>query len=99
MGQLSRTESNLHYKNEQRIDDTIKKLELQLRNQNFRLSEERRIVAEVDKLKRSKKVLEYVDPFVVVICIGSNCCCWCLYLEHGKYVFWQQIIVNCLLIG
>jgi len=60
MGQLSRTESNLHYKNEQRIDDTIKKLELQLRNQNFRLSEERRIVAEVDKLKRSKKVLEYV---------------------------------------
>ncbi|KAH3748513.1 myosin-2 heavy chain-like [Dreissena polymorpha] len=58
MGQLSRTESNLHIKNEQKIDDTIKKLEWQLRQQNFRLAEERRIVAEVDKLKRSKKFLE-----------------------------------------
>ncbi|XP_052763815.1 uncharacterized protein LOC128205845 isoform X2 [Mya arenaria] len=58
MGQLSRTESNLHYKNEQRIDDTIRKLELQLNKQNFRLSEERRVVGEIDKLKRSKKVLE-----------------------------------------
>ncbi|WAR17935.1 hypothetical protein MAR_032529 [Mya arenaria] len=57
MGQLSRTESNLHYKNEQRIDDTIRKLELQLNKQNFRLSEERRVVGEIDKLKRSKKHL------------------------------------------
>lgn len=57
MGQLSKTESNLHYKNEAKIDDAIRKMEWQLKTQNFRLSEERRIVAEIDKLKRSKKVL------------------------------------------
>ncbi|XP_060600716.1 myosin-2 heavy chain-like isoform X2 [Ruditapes philippinarum] len=57
MGQLSKTESNLHYKNEAKIDDAIRKMEWQLKTQNFRLSEERKIVAEVDKLKRSKKVL------------------------------------------
>ncbi|XP_045180948.2 uncharacterized protein LOC123540195 isoform X2 [Mercenaria mercenaria] len=57
MGQLSKTESNLHYKNEAKIDDAIRKMEWQLKTQNFRLPEERKIVAEVDKLKRSKKVL------------------------------------------
>ena len=34
------------------------KMEWQLKSQNFRLAEERRIVAEMDKLKRSKKVLQ-----------------------------------------
>ncbi|KAL4217652.1 hypothetical protein ACF0H5_022394 [Mactra antiquata] len=61
MGVLSRTESNLHYKNEVKIDDAIRKMECQLKTQNFRLSDEKRIVAEIDKLKRSKKVLsEYL---------------------------------------
>jgi len=57
MGLLTRTESNLHYKNEAKIDDAIRKMEYQLQTQNFRVSEERKIVAEVDKLKRSKKIL------------------------------------------
>ena len=56
-GGLSTTESNLHYKNEAKIDEAIRKLEYQLKVQNFKLSEERKIVAEIDKLKRSKKVL------------------------------------------
>ncbi|KAK3578415.1 hypothetical protein CHS0354_035616 [Potamilus streckersoni] len=57
MGLLSNTESNLHYKNEAKIDDAIKKLEWQLKVQNFKLSEEKKVVAEIDKLKRSKKHL------------------------------------------
>lgn len=56
-GSLSTTESNLHYKNEAKIDEAIRKLDYQLKVQNFKLSEERKIVAEIDKLKRSKKVL------------------------------------------
>ena len=56
-GSLSTTESNLHYKNEAKIDEAIRKLEWQLKVQNFKVAEERRIVAEIDKLKRSKKVL------------------------------------------
>lgn len=54
---LSTTESNLHYKNEAKADEAIRKLEYQLKVQNFKVSEERKIVAEIDKLKRSKKVL------------------------------------------
>ncbi|XP_064596678.1 uncharacterized protein LOC135463348 [Liolophura sinensis] len=57
MGALSRLQSNLHYKSEEKIEEAIRRLDYQLKNQNFRLSEEKKIVAEIDSLKRSKKVL------------------------------------------
>ncbi|XP_061180517.1 DNA ligase 1-like isoform X2 [Saccostrea echinata] len=58
---LDRLQSNLVYKNEKKIDDAVGKLEYQLKRTNFKLSEEKKIVAEIDKLQRSKKVLvQYV---------------------------------------
>ncbi|CAD5115097.1 DgyrCDS4108 [Dimorphilus gyrociliatus] len=54
VGQL---QENLPYKNESHIDDTVRNLEGKLRISRFSLSEEKRIVEEIDKLKRSKKVL------------------------------------------
>ena len=38
----------------------MRRLDYQLVSHNFTLSEEKKIVAEIDSLKRSKKVLEYV---------------------------------------
>ncbi|KAL5014863.1 hypothetical protein ScPMuIL_009133 [Solemya velum] len=57
MGCLTKLQSSLHYKNEEKINEAIRRLEWQLHHQNFKLSEERKIVAEVDSLKRSKKIL------------------------------------------
>lgn len=57
MGLLSQKASDLHYKNEAKYDEAIRKMQWQLETQNFRMAEERRIVAEIDKLKRSKKLL------------------------------------------
>ncbi|XP_062566204.1 trichohyalin-like isoform X2 [Saccostrea cucullata] len=58
---LDRLQANLVYKNEKKIDDAVGKLEYQLKRTNFKLSEEKKIVAEIDKLQRSKKVLvQYV---------------------------------------
>ncbi len=57
MAELTKIESNLKYKSEDRINDAIRRLEYQLKMQNFKLSEEKKIVAEVDSLKRSKKAL------------------------------------------
>ncbi|KAJ8321657.1 hypothetical protein KUTeg_000128 [Tegillarca granosa] len=54
---LDRLQSTLHYKSEGKIDDAIKRLEWQLKVQNFKLIEEKKIVAEIDSLKRSKKSL------------------------------------------
>lgn len=54
---LSRLESGLTYKNEHKINEAIKKLEVQLSCNNFKLREEKKIVAEIDSLKRSKKSL------------------------------------------
>lgn len=54
---LSRLESGLTYKNEHKINEAIKKLQLQLSCNNFKLREEKKIVAEIDSLKRSKKSL------------------------------------------
>ncbi|XP_022318001.1 uncharacterized protein LOC111121140 isoform X2 [Crassostrea virginica] len=58
---LDRLQANLVYKHEKKIDDAVGKLEFQLKRTNFKLSEERKIVTEIDKLQRSKKVLvQYV---------------------------------------
>ena len=57
MAELTKVQSNLQYKNEDKINAAIGNLEYQLKMQNFRLSEEKKIVAEIDSLKRSKKAL------------------------------------------
>ncbi|KAK7461556.1 hypothetical protein BaRGS_00038702 [Batillaria attramentaria] len=54
---LSRLEPTLYYKNDDRINEAIRRLEYNIQVQNFRLSEEKKIVAEIDRLRRSKKTL------------------------------------------
>ncbi|XP_002736388.1 uncharacterized protein LOC100376219 [Saccoglossus kowalevskii] len=54
---VKKLQATLRYKTDARIDDTIRKLDRQLRTQNFKMAEEKRIVSEIDALKRSKKVL------------------------------------------
>ncbi|KAI0215701.1 hypothetical protein LSAT2_032243 [Lamellibrachia satsuma] len=58
MARLTKLQSNLQYKNEERISEAMRRLNYQLTSHNFTLSEEKKIVAEIDSLKRSKKVLE-----------------------------------------
>jgi len=53
----ARLQSGLQYRSEAKITEAINCLQHQLQTQNFRLSEERKIVAEIDMLKRSKKDL------------------------------------------
>lgn len=49
------------YQTEGEIDLQIRKLEYQIQKHNFKLAEEKRIVLEIDRLKRSKKNLqEYI---------------------------------------
>ena len=60
MSHLTKLQSSLQYKNEERITEAMRRLDYQLVSHNFTLSEEKKIVAEIDSLKRSKKVLEYV---------------------------------------
>ena len=54
---MTKVESTLKYKSEDRTNETIRCLEEQLKLQNFSLREERRIIKEIDALKRSKNVL------------------------------------------
>ncbi|XP_059139352.1 uncharacterized protein LOC131927631 [Physella acuta] len=57
MRQLNQLESSLIYKNEEKIHSAIQKLEWNLQVQHFKLHEEKKIVSEIDRLKRSKKTL------------------------------------------
>lgn len=57
MNNISRLESTLHYRSEQKIDDAIGRLDWSLKAQNFSLTQEKKIVAEIDSLRRSKKTL------------------------------------------
>ncbi|XP_071804167.1 uncharacterized protein [Asterias amurensis] len=59
---LSKLEAGLAYKTEAAVDDAIQKLQYQLRTRHFKLSEENRIVKEIDTYRRSKKkVKEYLQ--------------------------------------
>ncbi|KAK6167580.1 hypothetical protein SNE40_021572 [Patella caerulea] len=51
---VSQMQSGLVYKNEEKHNDAIRKLEWNLAHHSYRLTEERKIVAEIDRLKRSK---------------------------------------------
>ncbi|CAB3360204.1 Hypothetical predicted protein [Cloeon dipterum] len=53
----SQLRSKLQYQSEEQIEQLARKLETQLQQHSFRLSEERRLVAEIDKLRRSKKAV------------------------------------------
>ncbi|XP_046326442.2 DNA ligase 1-like isoform X2 [Haliotis rufescens] len=57
MNALSKLQSSLHYTTEEKHNDAIRKLEWNMKVQNFKLSQEKKIVAEIDSLKRSKKML------------------------------------------
>lgn len=55
--ELTKVQSNLQYRSEHKINEAIQRLEAQLKTRNFRLSEEKKIVSEIDALKRSTKDL------------------------------------------
>ena len=55
-------QANVKYKDEQRTNNAIKNLERHLSTQQLKLREEKKLVLEIDALKRSKKTLsEYLD--------------------------------------
>jgi hypothetical protein len=61
----SQLRSKLQYQTEAQVDQVVRRLESQLQQHSFRLAEERRLVAEIDKLRRSKKaVKQYNDSKV-----------------------------------
>ena len=56
----ARLQSGLQYRTDTKITEAINRLQHQLQMQNFRLNEEKKIVAEIDTLKRSRKDLGQV---------------------------------------
>ncbi|RUS78685.1 hypothetical protein EGW08_013540, partial [Elysia chlorotica] len=57
MKQLNQLELSLYYKNEEKINTAIQRLEWNLKAHSYKLSEEKKIVSEIDGLRRSKKTL------------------------------------------
>ena len=57
MVSLNALQATLQYKNEDRINEVIRRLEHQLKTNNFSLRDEKKIVADIDKLKRSRHSL------------------------------------------
>ena len=53
--ETARLQSGLQYKTDAKINDAISRLQHQLQTRNFTLNEEKKIVAEIDTLKRSRK--------------------------------------------
>jgi len=64
--ECTRLQSGLQYKSEAKITEAINRLQHQLQTQNFKLNEEKKIVAEIDMLKRSRKDLGQVDELSVI---------------------------------
>lgn len=57
----TKLQAGVRYKSEARIDEAVRRLEHQMQAQQLKLSEEKRLVAEIDILKRSKRKLnEYL---------------------------------------
>jgi uncharacterized coiled-coil DUF342 family protein len=55
--ELARVQATLQYRNEGKINEAIQRLQTQLQTRNFTLAEEKKLVSEIDSLKRSKKNL------------------------------------------
>ena len=59
--QVQKLRGGIVYSKEAEVDHQIRKLEYQIQKNNFKLAEEKRIVSEIDRLRRSKKALkEYI---------------------------------------
>eukprot|EP00096_Caligus_rogercresseyi_P000296 TRINITY_DN10706_c0_g1_i1.p1 TRINITY_DN10706_c0_g1~~TRINITY_DN10706_c0_g1_i1.p1 ORF type:complete len:548 (+),score=105.12 TRINITY_DN10706_c0_g1_i1:85-1644(+) len=56
--QVQKVRSGMLYQNEELIGDQIQKLEIQLTKNNFKPSEEKKIILEINRLKRSKNLLK-----------------------------------------
>ncbi|KAL9961095.1 hypothetical protein ACROYT_G029977 [Oculina patagonica] len=57
----TKLQAGVRFRSEARIDEAVRRLEHQMQAQQLKLSEEKRIVAEIDTLKRSKRNLnEYL---------------------------------------
>ena len=56
--EVQRLRAGLPYLNEEHIQDQIKNLEYQLRKYNFKPAEEKKIIVEIDRLNRSKRLLK-----------------------------------------
>ena len=54
---VRRLRGGIVYPSEPEVDAQIRKLEYQIERNNFKLPDERRIVAEINRLRRSKKIL------------------------------------------
>jgi uncharacterized coiled-coil DUF342 family protein len=62
---VRRLRGGIVYPSEPEVDAQIRKLEYQIERNNFKLPDERRIVAEIDRLRRSKKILREHDALKV----------------------------------
>jgi uncharacterized coiled-coil DUF342 family protein len=62
---VRRLRGGIVYLSEPEVDAQIRKLEYQIERNNFKLPDERRIVAEIDRLRRSKKILREHDTLKV----------------------------------
>lgn len=56
--QVQKLRAGLPSTNEDHIQDQIRNLEYQLRKHNFKPPEEKKIIIEIDRLNRSKKLLK-----------------------------------------
>lgn len=69
----TKLQAAVRYKSEARIDEAVRRLEHQMQAQQLKLSEEKRIVAEIDTLKRSKRSLnEYLALKQLVDQMGNK---------------------------
>ncbi|KAF4527914.1 hypothetical protein B566_EDAN011305, partial [Ephemera danica] len=64
--------TKLQYQTEAQIDQVIRRLEVQLQQHSFRLPEERRLVAEIDRLRRSKKTVKQYNEAKVILCLFNS---------------------------
>ena len=55
---IQKLRSGVSFSRAEEIDDQVRRLELQLARSNLKLPEERRLVTEIDRLKRSKRTLQ-----------------------------------------
>lgn len=60
--ECTKLQASLRYKSEARIDDAVRRLEHQVQAQQLKIVEEKRLVSEIDRLKRSKRNLnDYLE--------------------------------------
>ena len=58
---VQKLRSGVSFSRREEIEEQVRRLELQLAKSNLKLPEERRIVTEIDRLKRSKRTLQDFD--------------------------------------